>query len=213
MSQSSFGSGPDYWKAGQQIPRSGVGAGTPAAPSQTAPRFLPPTQIATPAAQPPSTTSSQRPPLASDPETRADAQATLAAFNELGSLGPEYQDAVVDEFLARLDSRMAEQEESQPQPQVPLSPFSLQVQKQMYGKVPRYPVRMQPGKMPAMPSTAWTYGQTLGFIATVLGMAIPLTAIGAGMLGFVGFIIAWVGIAVVVGVAKGSGDSKNGKDK
>jgi hypothetical protein len=134
--------------------------------------------------------------LKHDSETREDAQATIGAYKELGPMGPEYEDAVVDAFLARLDTRLAEQEAQQPQQPQPQPVFN-------------YPVRMVPAKLPAPATSAWTFGQTLAFVSIVLSLAIPLTAIAASMLGVFGLIVAWAGIAAVVGTAKTKNGAKN----
>jgi hypothetical protein len=177
MSQSSIEGEHTFWKAGKHWVSGSLRYSIGTTPSPVAPAPVSP----------------QRAMLANDPETREDAQATIGAFKELGPMGPEYEDAVVDAFLARLDTRLAEQQASQPQP--PPNQFS-------------YPVRFERAKPPAPVSSAWTFGQTIAFVSIVLGMAIPLTAIAASMLGVVGLIAAWIGIAAVAGTAKAKFNDK-----
>ncbi|MDR2930303.1 MAG: hypothetical protein LBV06_05300 [Propionibacteriaceae bacterium] len=43
-------------------------------------------------------------------------------------------------------------------------------------------------------------GMRLGYLATILGCAIPLTAIAASMMGFTGVIVSWVGIVFVTAI-------------
>jgi len=107
-------------------------------------------------------------------EQRLEAQAALGAYNELD---PQYQDAVIESFLARMDA--------------------MQVQRQ-----PR-PQQWMPQPIPVTPNNikkAKGSGATVAMLVLCLAFAIPLTAIAADYAGFFGVIISWVGIVLVASI-------------
>jgi len=109
---------------------------------------------------------------------KVEAQAALGAYNELG---PDYQDAVIESFLARLD--------------------------QMNGVRPRPPMMPVPMAPAPLPSKKGNGSQT-AVIIVCIALAIPLTAIAGGMFGLAGMAITWVGIIVVASIL-GRGLGKN----
>jgi len=114
-------------------------------------------------------------------EQKLEASATLGAYNELG---PEYQDAVVESFLSRMDRLNA-----QSRPPMP-------------GPYPVVPV------MPTVPAKkSKSGGINIATLVICLAMAIPLTAIAASYGGFLGMILAWVGVVLVAFI------TQRGRDK
>lgn len=105
-------------------------------------------------------------------DEKTDAAATLAAYNELP---PEYQDAVVESFLNRVDQQMAKRN------------AALAAQNWKSNDVAR---------------KNSSYG--IATLAICLGAAIPLSAIAGSMFGLLGLLVAWVGI-VIVAVTLGRG--------
>ena len=109
--------------------------------------------------------SKQTPPVPHTDDEKADAAATLAAYNELG---PDYQQAVVESFLDRVDQQLARR------------------------NADLVAANRQAGDIAKRNSKS-----TVGMVAVSLAMAIPLSAIGGGMFGIVGFLTAWFGIVMV----------------
>lgn len=102
------------------------------------------------------------PPIA---PSRQDIEASLSAYNELG---PQWQGAVVDSFVTKMNSAMAQQWQ----------------QEEYY--------RQQN----LVRERAERRARTQNLIITLL-IAIPLTGIAATEAGWIGLVIAWVGIAAV----------------
>ncbi|NRQ39013.1 hypothetical protein HII36_45415 [Nonomuraea sp. NN258] len=101
-----------------------------------------------------------------------DLKATLDARRELG---PDYEAALVESFVARLDATIA-----------------ARVQEEL---------RLR-GVAPAKPKSS---GAAMIPIALgSMGIGIPLTAIAAGNAGLVGLIIAWVSIVIINMAAAGA---------
>jgi len=126
-------------------------------PVPTAPPVATPKPIKPPA----------RPPHA--PDVKQEAAAALGAFNELG---PGYEDAVIESFLARLDQMNAARQ-----------------------RPPMLPVQMPPPMVPAKPKSG--AGAQTAMVITCIALAIPLTAIAGGMFGLIGLPITWAGIVIV----------------
>ena len=150
------------------------------------PTQIPP-QLSTPVAATmpmPAPTPTVTPPPALPPqrqhpnEMKLEAQAALGAYNELG---PEYQDAVIESFLARLD--------------------------QMNATRPRPPMMPMPMAQPPVPAKKSGGSQT-AVIIVCIALAIPLTAIAGGMFGVVGLPLTWIGI-IIVAFILGRGLGKN----
>jgi hypothetical protein len=106
-----------------------------------------------------------------EPESpREDLQAAVAARRELGR---EYEDAVLDSFLDRLDRSIAARVDARVAERVPA-------------------VLQSSGESG---SGVKDPGVALGAVSVVAG--IPITAISGGTTGLSGIIIAWAGIAAV----------------
>jgi len=56
---------------------------------------------------------------------------------------------------------------------------------------------------PAGTAKPMSQGIRLAYLAIILGVSIPLTAISASMIGLLGVIICWVGIVMVTAIAFG----------
>lgn len=116
--------------------------------------------------QPPATGRPVPPPPAAS-STREDLRAVIAARRDLG---PEYEDALVDSFLDKLDVEIAARVRSE-------------VAAHLSRQPPGPPVKQKDGAV----------GVALGS----LGIGIPLTAIAAGAGHFPGLVLAWGGIVAV----------------
>jgi hypothetical protein len=103
--------------------------------------------------------------------TREDLQATLDARRDLG---PDYEAALVESFVERLDATIAAR---------------VQAELQMYG--PASHKGKHPGKA-KNPGAAM-----IPMVLGSMGISIPLTAIAASSAGFVGLLITWLGIVVI----------------
>jgi len=117
-------------------------------------------------------------------QQKLEATATLGAYDELG---PEYQDAVIESFLTRMDTMNAQRRQPMPGPY----PMGL-------------PVPVAPG-LPAKRSKAG--GLNIATLVICLALAIPLTAIAASFGGFLGMVLAWVGVVLVAFI------TQRGRDK
>jgi len=116
------------------------------------------------------------------PHTTDEKLEAAAAISAAKELGPDYQDAVIESFLARLDQMNAAR-----------------------GRAPMMPVPMAASEVPQRRTTS--VNQTAMVIVCV-ALAIPLTAIAGGMFGFIGLPITWIGI-IVVALILGRGLGKN----
>ncbi|MFI2783298.1 hypothetical protein [Streptomyces sp. ALB3] len=109
---------------------------------------------------------------ARDPELRRELDATLKARSELG---PEYESALIDSFLEKVEQRLAGTHDQRTRRQL--------AEQQMAA------VR---GGQPARP--AGTFGERFGFGVVSLVLAVPLSAIGVANAGIEGLVVAWLGI-------------------
>lgn len=95
-----------------------------------------------------------------------------AAVETRRDLGPEYEDALVESFLEKIESTIAARVRAEVAAQAGHGP---------------------PGHYPPKKAADSAVGVALGS----LGIGIPLTAIAAGNAGTVGLFLAWGGIIVV----------------
>jgi hypothetical protein len=202
---------PQYWQAPRNTPATGAQAqsnvtqrahGNPAPQTQNNP--YPPSALNT----------FQTSSILSDPDLRQDAQAALGAYEELGRINPEYEDAVIDSFLERVDQRLAQRArfngDEQLRMQPPPIPPQVMQPPPMYVRPPtQYPFIYQAPYKEKPPTT--NFAHVIATVALILGFAIPLTAIAAELIGFLGFIIAWIGISAV-GEAAFRALSKGGRE-
>ncbi|MFJ8862081.1 hypothetical protein ACIRD8_27070 [Streptomyces sp. NPDC102451] len=114
---------------------------------------------------------------ARDPELRRELDATLQARSELG---PDYESALIDSFLEKVEQRLAGTHDQRTR--------RLYAEQQMAAA--RGTVR------PAGPAIG-TFGERFGFGVVSLVLAIPLSAIGVANAGIEGLVVAWLGIVGV----------------
>jgi hypothetical protein len=109
-----------------------------------------------------------------DQPARDDLTAAIGARRELGK---DYEDAVVDSFIARMDERIAERVDEQ-------------VAERIGGKPRR--------KAPAPTQVAETKDNSSLVVSLVsLGAGIPITALSSETAGVAGLLVSWAGIAAV----------------
>jgi hypothetical protein len=104
-------------------------------------------------------------------EVRADLDAALAARRELG---PEYESALVDSFLARVDAQL-----------------DARIEQRVAERLAEYPREEFRGGR-----HSWA-GSGSRLHVTSLVLAIPLTGIGLGVAHGAGTLVAWAGIVSV----------------
>ncbi|MEW9521543.1 hypothetical protein [Streptomyces tubercidicus] len=109
-----------------------------------------------------------------DPDLRKELDATLQTRKELG---PEYESELLESFLEKLDENVDRRVRRQ------LAEQQIQVAR---GTLP--PRRAGNGR---------EFWERFGFAALSLALAIPLSAIGAGIAGLPGLLVTWAGIVGV----------------
>ncbi|MFB4423906.1 hypothetical protein C5F59_022825 [Streptomyces sp. QL37] len=110
---------------------------------------------------------------ARDPELRRELDATLQAR---GELGPEYESALVDSFLEKVEQRLA-------------GTYDQRTRRQL---AEQQTAAVRGAAQPVGP--AGTFGERFGFGVVSLVLAIPLSAIGVANAGIEGLVVAWLGI-------------------
>ncbi|MEN8655641.1 hypothetical protein ABCR94_34985 [Streptomyces sp. 21So2-11] len=113
---------------------------------------------------------------ARDPELQKELDATLQARRELG---PEYESALIESFLEKVDQRLD-------------SAVDRRVRRQL---AEQQMVVARGGAKPAHGGRG--FGERFGFGAISLVLAIPLSAIGAVNADTPGLVISWIGIVGV----------------
>ncbi|MFC9942290.1 hypothetical protein [Streptomyces pratensis] len=109
---------------------------------------------------------------ARDPELRRELDATLKARSELG---PEYESALIDSFLEKVEQRLDGTHD-----------------RRMRRQLAEQQMAAARGVRPAGP--AGTFGERFGFGVVSLVLAVPLSAIGVANAGIDGLVVAWLGI-------------------
>ncbi|MGY1498339.1 hypothetical protein ACW4TU_17350 [Streptomyces sp. QTS52] len=112
---------------------------------------------------------------AHDADLNKELSATLQARRELGE---DYESALVDSFLEKVDQRIDGSVERRVRRQ--LAEQQMVVARDSRG-----------------PKSTDTFGERFGFAIVSLVLAIPLSAIGAGTAGLPGLLVAWGGIVGV----------------
>jgi len=112
---------------------------------------------------------------AHDADLKKELSATLHARRELGS---EYESALVDSFLEKVDQRIDGSVERRVRRQ--LAEHQMVTARDSRG-----------------PKSTDTFGERFGFAIVSLVLAIPLSAIGGSMADLPGLIVAWAGIVGV----------------
>ncbi|MFE9022408.1 hypothetical protein ACFYNL_28130 [Streptomyces sp. NPDC007808] len=109
---------------------------------------------------------------ARDTELKKELNATLQARRELGE---EYESALVDSFMEKVDQRI-----------------DGAVERRMRRQVAEQ--QMAAARGTRSPVTTDSFGERFGFGIISLVMAIPLSGIGGGVAGLRGLLVAWIGI-------------------
>ncbi|WP_329272723.1 hypothetical protein [Streptomyces sp. NBC_01451] len=112
---------------------------------------------------------------AHDADLKKELNATLQARRELGD---EYESALVDSFLEKVDQRID-------------GSVERRVRRQLAEQ------QMVAARDSRGPKSTDTFGERFGFAIVSLVLAIPLSAIGAGTSGLPGLLVAWGGIVGV----------------
>lgn len=112
---------------------------------------------------------------ARDAELNKELAATLHARKELGE---EYETALVDSFLEKVDQRLD-------------SAVDRQVRRRLAEQ------QMTAARGSRSPQSADSWGERFGFATVSLVLAIPLSGIGAGTAQLPGLLVAWAGIVGV----------------
>lgn len=113
--------------------------------------------------------------LKKDPDLRKELDATVRARTELGD---DYDSALVDSFLEKVEQRIDDA-------------VDRRVRRQLAEQ------RMESARGARRPKDADTWTERFGFAVVSLVLAIPLTAVGGGIAGTAGTIATWVGIVGV----------------
>ncbi|GHI07158.1 hypothetical protein AQI88_22165 [Streptomyces cellostaticus] len=108
-------------------------------------------------------------------DLKKDLDATVRARRELGE---EYDSALVDSFLEKVEQRIDDTVERR-------------VRRHLAEQ------RMSDARGARRPKSADTWAERFGFAIVSLVLAIPLSAIGGGLAGMPGLVATWVGIVGV----------------
>ncbi|WP_179382325.1 hypothetical protein [Streptomyces sp. SA15] len=112
---------------------------------------------------------------ARDTELKKELNATLRARRELGE---EYESALVDSFLEKVDQRI-----------------DGAVERQLRRQLAEQQMVVARGSRSPQPTDSW--GERFGFGIVSLVLAVPLSAIGGGVADLPGLLVAWAGIVGV----------------
>lgn len=110
-----------------------------------------------------------------DTDLKKELDATLRARGELGE---EYESALVDSFLEKVDRRID-------------GAVERRVRRQFAEQ------RMVAARDARSPGATDSWGERFGFGIVSLVLAVPLSAIGGGVAGLPGLLVAWTGIVGV----------------
>ncbi|WP_328785826.1 hypothetical protein OIE52_22005 [Streptomyces canus] len=110
-----------------------------------------------------------------DPELKKELNATLQARRELGE---EYESALVDSFLEKVDQRID-------------GAVDRRLRRQLAEQ------QMVTARGARSPKSTDSFGERYGFGIVSMVLAIPLSAIGGGLANLPGLLVAWAGIVGV----------------
>jgi len=127
---------------------------------------------------------------AGDADLKKELDATLHARRDLGE---EYESALVDSFLEKVDQRI-----------------DGAVDRRVRRQLAEQQMVVARGSRSPQPTDSW--GERFGFGIVSLVLAIPLSAIGGGVAHLPGLLVAWVGI-VGVNVVQAARHSPNFFDR
>ncbi|MEV6472866.1 hypothetical protein [Streptomyces sp. NPDC051657] len=111
---------------------------------------------------------------ARDHELKKELAATLQARGELGA---EYETALIDSFLEKVEQRLD-------------TTLDRRVRRQLAEQ------QMSVARG-ARPAESWSFGDRHGLAIVSLVLAVPLSAIGVANAGIEGLVVAWLGIVGV----------------
>lgn len=111
---------------------------------------------------------------ARDPELRRELDATLKARAELG---PEYETALVNSFLEKVEQRL-----------------DGTLDRRMRRHLAEQQMVVARGSAQPTGAPTGNFGERFGFAAVSLVLAVPLSAIGVANAGMGGLVVAWLGI-------------------
>jgi hypothetical protein len=112
---------------------------------------------------------------AHEAELKKELNATLQARRELGE---EYESALVDSFMEKVDQRI-----------------DGAIERRVRRQLAEQQMHVARGARTPRPTDSW--GERFGFGIVSLVLAIPLSAIGGGVAHLPGLLIAWIGIVGV----------------
>ncbi|MEU0373485.1 hypothetical protein ABZ070_25085 [Streptomyces sp. NPDC006283] len=112
---------------------------------------------------------------ARDPELKKELDATLHARRDLGE---EYESALVESFLAKVEERL-----------------DTTVDRRVRRRLAEQQMTVARGPRPQQSGD--TFGERFGFGIITMILAIPLSAIGVANAGLPGLIVTWLGIVGV----------------
>ena len=118
-----------------------------------------------------------RPSLLKDAELKKELDATLHARRDLG---PEYESALVDSFLEKVEQRV-----------------DSSVDRRVRRQLAEQQMVVARGGRPDRSAPEHHFGERFGFAMISLILAIPLSAIGAVNAGYSGLLTTWLGIVAV----------------
>ena len=110
-----------------------------------------------------------------DPELKKELNATLQARRELGE---EYESALVDSFLEKVDQRID-------------GAVDRRLRRQLAEQ------QMVTARGARSPKSTDSFGERYGFGIVSMVLAIPLSALGGGLANLPGLLVAWAGIVGV----------------
>lgn len=117
----------------------------------------------------------QAPGLGKDPDLRRELDATVRARAELGD---EYDSALADSFLERVERRIDDA-------------VDRRLRRQLAEQ------QMATARESRRPKAVDSWGERYGFALITLVLAIPLSAIAGGLAGMSGMVVTWIGIVGV----------------
>ncbi|GHB40797.1 hypothetical protein GCM10010331_30120 [Streptomyces xanthochromogenes] len=115
--------------------------------------------------------------LVKDAELKKELDATLHARRELG---PDYEPALVESFLEKVEQRV-----------------DASVDRRVRRQLAEQQIVVARGGRPARSGSDSHFGERFGFALISLVLAVPLSAIGGVNGGFDGLVVTWLGIVGV----------------
>ncbi|MFC5217644.1 hypothetical protein [Streptomyces coerulescens] len=114
---------------------------------------------------------------ARDTELKKELNATLQARRELGD---EYESALVDSFMEKVDQRI-----------------DGAVERRVRRQLAEQQMVVARGARSPKPTDSDSFGERFGFGIVTMILAVPLSGIGGGVAGLKGLLVTWIGIVGV----------------